>query len=480
MNDVRGIYREQSLRKLSDPGRLDELVHIVRPQAWIALSAVGLGLALLVGWSLLGRIPASAHGSAVLVRPKQVVPFQSNASGTLRTIEVGVGDHVQPGALLARLRLPVLEKQLEQERIRLEQFRDRSTKMTALERDLARQERDFVEVQRGLLEERIAHLEDSSGRYREKAAVYLAQERASLATSRARADELQAALEERYAARHTLWEEGHLTQEQLLDSRTRVIDNELRRADLAVAEVELELREVSATEAYDEQVDTIRDLRVQVNDLTLREMTISRRLLEDELQSAGDEQTILRRIEELEAQLEAGGRVLYTGGHPGRVLEVTATVGQRVDVGNRIGKLEIEDPEANLMALAYFQVRDGKKVRVGQRIHVAPSTVERERYGSLKGLVQRVSDYPVTTEAAASEIGDLELARTLLQGSNLIEVLVELERDPSTATGFEWTSGDGPRDVPITAGTTAAARATIEERRPISLVLPFLRSLSGL
>ena len=480
MNAPRGIYREQSLRALSSPEQLDELLQTVRPRAWIALLAVAVGLALVLCWSILGRIPASAHGSSVLVRPKQVVPFQSTAAGTVRAIEVGVGDRVQPGALLARLRLPVLEKQLEQERIRLDQFRARSTKMTAFERDVAQRERDFLAVQRGLLQERIDHLRETAERYREKAGSYLAQERASLATGRERATELAAALEERYLARHGLWEEGHLNMDQLLDARTRVIDNELRRAELSVAEYELELREVAAQEAYDEQMDLIRDLALQVNDLERQELLVSRRLLEDELSSGSDEQAILRRIEELEAQLEAEGRMLYDGRFPGRILEVTASTGQHVDVGHALGKVEIEDPGTSLMALAYFQVRDGKKIRAGQRIQVAPSTVERERYGAIRGSVVRVSEYPVTTEAAANQIGDLELARGLLAGRNLIEVLVTLEPDPATPTGFSWTSGSGPSEVPITAGTTGEARATIEERAPISLVLPFLRTATGL
>lgn len=480
MTEARNIYRKQSLQRLSSPDQLDELLRVVTPQAWIAICSIALGLGLLFTWSLFGRIPASAQGSAVLVRPKQVVPFQSTTAGTIRSIEVSVGEVVEPGALLARLRLPVLEKQVQQERIRLEQFRDRSSKMTTLERELAVQEREFLQVQRDLLEGRIRSVQAAAELHREKSELYLGEQHESLATSRARSDELHQALALQYEARHKLWEDGHLTMEQLLDARTKVIDTELQRAKLAVTEYEIQLREVNARESYDEQMDLVQDLRVRVHDLELREMKITRRLLEDELQSASDEQTIRRRVEELESRLDAEGRVVYTGQHTGRVLEITATVGQHLDVGNRIGKLEIEDPSADLMALAYFEVRDGKKIRPDQSIRLAPSTVERERYGALKGSVIRVSDYPVTTGAAASQIGDLELARSLLQGRNMIEVLVELHEDSTSPTGFSWTSGTGPTGIPITAGTTGLARVTVEERKPISIVLPFLRSATGL
>jgi hypothetical protein len=44
---------------------------------------------------------------------------------------------------------------------------------------------------------------------------------------------------------------------------------------------------------------------------------------------------------------------------------------------------------------------------------------------------------------------------------------------------FVWTSGDGPENVHVTAGTTAEVRVTIEEIAPITLVLPFLKNLMG-
>ena len=101
----------------------------------------------------------------------------------------------------------------------------------------------------------------------------------------------------------------------------------------------------------------------------------------------------------------------------------------------------------------------------------------RQRFGFLLGTVVSVSDYPVTIQAAAHQIGDLETARTLLGGETRIEVLANLERDE--ARSLVWTSGKGPGDFPVTAGTTAEVRVTVEEIAPIELVLPFLKSLVG-
>ncbi len=160
------------------------------------------------------------------------------------------------------------------------------------------------------------------------------------------------------------------------------------------------------------------------------------------------------------------------------VLEITAQVGHQVAIGDRLGRLEIEDT-SELVAVAYLLIKDGKQIKKGQEVRVSPSSVERERYGGIIGEVESWSDFPVSIDGATHQIGDEDLARNLLGGEARIEVVVRLHRDSATSTGFEWTSGTGPEDILINAGTTAEVRVTIEQRAPITLVLPFLKSLLG-
>jgi len=60
----------------------------------------------------------------------------------------------------------------------------------------------------------------------------------------------------------------------------------------------------------------------------------------------------------------------------------------------------------------------------------------------------------------------------------VIQVVATLRKDAEAYTGYQWTSGKGPPG-PLTAGTTASVRATVEFRRPISFVIPILRKWSG-
>jgi HlyD family secretion protein len=113
-------------------------------------------------------------------------------------------------------------------------------------------------------------------------------------------------------------------------------------------------------------------------------------------------------------------------------------------------------------------------------IQVTPDTVERERYGSIRGRVRSVSRFPVSLEEAASVVGNRVLAQQLIEGGYLIEVIGELERSEEHPERYAWTSSGGAEAVEVSGGTTTRARVAVEQERPIALVLPLLKSAAGL
>jgi len=58
-------------------------------------------------------------------------------------------------------------------------------------------------------------------------------------------------------------------------------------------------------------------------------------------------------------------------------------------------------------------------------------------------------------------------------------VLTSLQRKPSTLSGYDWGGGSGP-NLKLSSGTPTSVRVLVEERRPISYVIPLLRDLSGI
>ena len=159
MAERRQIFRKESLEKLSSPERLDQLLRIVRPKGWITLLSMGLGLSLAIVWSVIGHIPVTANGTAILVHPKRVIPFQSPTSGRLKQLDVAVGEHVDEDQILGLLYLPELKKELEQEQDKLAQFDSRRTQLTELERKAAEAEQAHIARQRELIRRRIQNVE---------------------------------------------------------------------------------------------------------------------------------------------------------------------------------------------------------------------------------------------------------------------------------------------------------------------------------
>lgn len=183
---------------------------------------------------------------------------------------------------------------------------------------------------------------------------------------------------------------------------------------------------------------------------------------------------VLGNIEQ--AGLRTGSRIISE--HPGRVLELAANVGQSLSHGQRLLSLEVEDAGAPAAGVIYFQTKDGPKLEPGMQVQITPDSVQRERFGSIVGKVRTVSSFPVTKVGATSLIANSELAESFLSEGPRIEVVVDLERDPSTFSGYRWSSSTGP-PMRISSGLTAIARVTVEDRAPITYILPHLRSTVG-
>ncbi len=129
--------------------------------------------------------------------------------------------------------------------------------------------------------------------------------------------------------------------------------------------------------------------------------------------------------------------------------------------------------DEELQHLCFFPIGKGKKVVPQMKIRISPSNVERQRFGSIIGQVTDVSAYPVTSEGVLNLTGNKDVATALLEKGGTILVNATLNRNENDPSKYAWTSKG--YDKEITAGTSTTCRVTIEERPPISFVVPLLR-----
>ena len=74
-------------------------------------------------------------------------------------------------------------------------------------------------------------------------------------------------------------------------------------------------------------------------------------------------------------------------------------------------------------------------------------------------------------------VGNPEVVKQLMgEGGGKIEAISQMQLDSKTTSGYKWSSSAGPQ-LEISSGTTTTVRVTVEERKPITFVLPILREL---
>lgn len=129
-----------------------------------------------------------------------------------------------------------------------------------------------------------------------------------------------------------------------------------------------------------------------------------------------------------------------------------------------------------LVNVSYFTIADGKRIAPGMKAMVTPDTVKREQFGSIYGTVSSVSSFPITTQSAAQLIGNEELASSLIRQTGKMQVVAQLKLDPSTFSGYRWTSSQGSPHQQLSPGITTSVRVVLAQKAPISFILPILQS----
>ena len=159
-----------------------------------------------------------------------------------------------------------------------------------------------------------------------------------------------------------------------------------------------------------------------------------------------------------------GGQVLLTLVYPGDVVASGAPF------------VEVLPTDAHGQAQIFVSALQGYAVHPGMQVRINPVTAPAAQYGSMLGTVRAVSQVPLSSAAISSLVGsNNELAAVVGEYAPALQVQVDLATDPSTPTGYRWTSGRGP-DNPVTPATVLTADVLVIQRRPIDLLLDSGRS----
>lgn len=147
-----GLFRQESLEKLSSPERLDELMEVVNPRAWLSLTTIGALIVATLIWSILGKIPLNISGTGVLIQPRRVVQLQSSTQGQVLEIYIKPNSILKKNQIIATVDQSALKKQLQQQQEKLAQLQGQNRQTTELQKERIALEKQNLIAQRMNLE----------------------------------------------------------------------------------------------------------------------------------------------------------------------------------------------------------------------------------------------------------------------------------------------------------------------------------------
>jgi len=416
-----GFFRQSALEKLSTPEKLDQLIKVTSPKAWITLSVVFAALATGIGWSVLGRVSTKLNVTGVVLGG-EVHEVVATSQGQLVKLQVRIGDKVQKGAVIATVQQPELVQQIENAKATLSERQYELTKLisygnkgTLLEGELMSQNRVSIQGEIEAEKKKLAFL----------------------------ANQLESEV--------GLFEKGLIVKAQVANTKQQI----------------------------DASKNTIERLKVQLAEVSNRQhdagYSMQQRVATQKQQIAEAERSLQFLTERYDTQSN------IKSPYNGEVVEVLTDAGVMVGPGTPLFKLknQKEGQLASLKGVLYIPSQDGKKIKRDMEAFVVPSTVQPQEYGFIKGRVTYVSDFPITQQGMMTSVKNDQLAKGLLAMGPLFEVHVVFEKDNESYSGFKWTSAKGP-DIAIKEGTSCMGQITIKQENPIAIVVPAFKKFFNL
>lgn len=416
-----GFFRKSALEKLSTPEKLDQLIKVTGPKAWIALFTVFIALGTGVCWAVFGTVKTKLDAIGVVLGG-EIHEVVATSQGQLVKLNIVIGDKVKKGDVIATIKQPELYQQIEDAKAILSDRKFEMGKLMAYGSQGSQLEGKLINQNRVSIQGEIES------------------EKKKLAF-------LYTQLE----SENNLLNKGLIIKSQVAGTKQQI-----DASKNAIERLRAQMVETSS-----QQHNLGFDLQQKI---TLQNQRIS------EAQ---------RNLQFLSERYETQNSIKSP--YDGKVVEVLTDAGGVVGPGTPLFTLKNKGTEklAKLHGILYIPSKDGKKIKKGMEALVVPSTVQPQEYGFIKGKVTYISDFPITQQGMMNSVKNDQLAKGLLSSGPLFEVHVEFEKDSKSFSGFKWTSARGP-NISIKEGTSCNGKITINQEAPVTIVVPAFKKFFDL
>ncbi|MBO7429681.1 MAG: NHLP bacteriocin system secretion protein [Spirochaetia bacterium] len=401
---------------VSSPEQLDQTITVINHHGWVSLVALGVLLVAAIIWGIFGRIPEKVNGAGLLINSSDLMSVTYSYGGTIKNVFLESGMEVQKGQIIARIEREDLLESIQVANLKLEilqQTYDTSTPLITRQADMTDE--------------------------------MLAKSEKDFQTQIVNVSNQLDTAKRKEKTMKELFDDGLITEMEYLETRKEVLSMEMQKQS---AEQQL-------LNAGVNRVKTSSDLKQEKMNLQ-------------------------HQIDEAKKQLEIAQRnyqiaTKIVSPVAGKIYEVSVARGSYVAPGSTVAIVEpyLTDGET-LRAVMYFPVKDGKRVKRGMNIAVIPTTTKQEEYGFIQGIVTSVSDFPVSPQYLQTVMQNPVLAQSFTAESSPIEVRISMVPDPTTETGFKWSSSRGPNDT-LTPGISTTGFVIVRSQRPIEMIVPLIK-----
>jgi len=408
----------QPLTRPASPEQLDRMLRVVPSLAWPGLAVLGAVILMGLLWGLFATVPVRVQAQGILLTPAGVADIVAPDNGRLLRVFAQPGDRVRAGQVVAEIDQPEIVADLSKKRLEQAEMQDRYSRIQAfLHGEGAARE--------GLSSTRVAGLRD----------------RVVALAELAKTIDVMAATQERLAA-------------QGLTTRPRVIDAHRQQleARTQLMDAQGQLAQIGA--------DTVED-----------KIKADRERLDLETALAGGQ----RDIDWLTQELARRSKIVAPT--DGVVVELAVNPGEMVSPNGPVMRI-LPGDGTTLVALLYVPPKNGRAVQVGMKAQIIPSTVNIQRDGFIEGEVISVSPIAATPEGMQRVLKNSTLVSKLTENGAPSQVIVRLETNPRTLSGYRWSTGQGPA-MRINNGAMAEGRIVTEDVRLLALIVPQIDRVLG-
>jgi len=409
--DSQPIFRDEALAYISTPSDVNKVISVVGSGTWILIVVFVIAMVMGFGWLFYGSIPITLQGQGILIPKGGIFKTVSSPEGynIIKSLSVKTDQMVDKDQVVAILDNPEITKSIA---VRTEYIADLKKKKEELSVAAVKsinEKRENYEKQKKIIED-------------------------GLKTKMGYLKHLEANLEKQ----KRLLEKGYAKQQNVLDVESQI--NGIRQEDL---------------QSKDKLVQLKKELIVDQENWTQKERDISLKLA-DEVRGLDDLKTRQETTRTIKSPLK------------GKVISIHHKVGDNVPANEPLITISQGD-ESQLEGLIYLNPLEGKEVKIGMKVYMIPTHLEKEHVGYVQGEVLEVSPYPETARSLMSTLQNEELVKKFTETSPPISARVRILKDSNK-------QNKSPIELfKLSPGTWIYGRVIVERRSPFAIIIPEIK-----